>query len=363
MFSLTTHFISGRRTLFVLPLLCILMLYSPAPAQPPQFLSIAGPSTAPMVTWSDVPGATGYHFQLSTDASFTTLVLDDSMVYNTVKILESLQSLTGYYCRIAGVTESGATEWSGTLKFFGEADKEVFMFSEAAGWNLLSMPVDMSDTARNFIFPGSCMVPTQYCYFVGYGYDCCGSYAHIRNYGFWNSSPERRILGITGIPLLADTLDILDGWNLIGSPITPVAVTQIMADPPGLLISRLFAYTHSGYLTADSLRPFEGYWIRANGPGRIIIPQPPDIRGTIIAYVHWEDQPVQNKKIVLVQTGDTAYTDARGMVQFSVPPGKYGVEAYEINRGGPIVLIISFTVEVKSAGTALIDIIDCLPCL
>ncbi len=94
-----------------------------------------------------------------------------------------------------------------------------------------------------------------------------------------------------------------------------------------------------------------------------MLPQPPDIRGSIVAYVHWQNQPIENKKLVLVETGDTVYTDARGLVKFSLPPGSYTVRAYEINRGGPIQLTIDFKVEVTPFRTAIVDIIDCLPCL
>jgi len=122
---------------------------------PPEFLSIAGPSTAPVLMWSSLPGAIKYGLQVSTDASFTQFILDDSAVYNTLKIIGNLDSTasTGYYCRIAALTSSGMTDWSAALKFFAEAGHDVFGLPEPKGWNLLSMPLVVSDTARNFIFP------------------------------------------------------------------------------------------------------------------------------------------------------------------------------------------------------------------
>jgi len=105
--------------------------------------------------WSSLPGAIKYGLQVATDASFTQFILDDSAVYNTLKIIGNLDSTasTGYYCRIAALTSSGMTDWSAALKFFAEAGHDVFGLPEPKGWNLLSMPLVVSDTARNFIFP------------------------------------------------------------------------------------------------------------------------------------------------------------------------------------------------------------------
>jgi hypothetical protein len=91
---------------------------------------------------------------------------------------------------------------------------------------------------------------------------------------------------------------------------------------------------------------------------------PPLIYPTqIVARVHWGDQGIPNIPLVLVQTGDTVRTDSIGLSIFSVSPGKYVVRAFGINRGGPIRLSIDFDVEAKQGEIALVDIIDCLPCV
>ena len=83
----------------------------------------------------------------------------------------------------------------------------------------------------------------------------------------------------------------------------------------------------------------------------------------ITAYVHWEDQPLEGKKIELVQSGETKTTASDGKVEFTVIAGKYIIRAYDINRGGPSYRILDFEVEVKVGETATVDIVDCLPCL
>jgi hypothetical protein len=83
----------------------------------------------------------------------------------------------------------------------------------------------------------------------------------------------------------------------------------------------------------------------------------------IIAYVHWQDQGLSGKKIVLVGDRDTIYTDANGFAKFLVPAGRYTLRAYYINRGGPCCGSIDFNVETVPAEVKMIDIVDCLPCV
>src|SRR5260221_1719079 len=91
--------------------------------------------------------------------------------------------------------------------------------------------------------------------------------------------------------------------------------------------------------------------------------QPPQIAGRIVAYVHWGDQPIEGKKIELVQTGETKLTDSNGVAEFTELPGKYIVRAYDINRGGPSYLYVDFPVEVGPGQKVKVDIVDCLPCV
>jgi hypothetical protein len=220
----------------------------------------------------------------------------------------------------------------------------------------------VSDATRNFLFPGNCIAPTAYCYDGSYG--CCARVGYDpHGYGFWIRFPEFQLLGATGIPLIADTESIQAGWNLIGSIFYPIPAASLSTDPPGIIAGRFYSYSNSSYEVADTIQPFKGYWVRANGPGQIIFPQTTQALSRIVAYVHWQDQPIAGKKIVLVETQDTTYTDSTGLATFVVPAGNYTVRAFEINRGGPVRLSIDFDVATVPGETTTVDIIDCLPCL
>ena len=98
--------------------------------------------------------------------------------------------------------------------------------------------------------------------------------------------------------------------------------------------------------------------------GCIDIPsEPPDAPSRIIVNVHWQNQGVAGIPVVLVQTRDSVLTGTNGVALFSVPAGRYIVRAYGINRGGPVLLSTDFDVEAKPGEPAIVDIVDCLPCL
>jgi hypothetical protein len=91
--------------------------------------------------------------------------------------------------------------------------------------------------------------------------------------------------------------------------------------------------------------------------------EPPQDRSLIIANVHWQNQGVPDIPVLLVQTGDTVRTGSNGLAIFSVSAGHYVIRAFGINRGGPILQYIDFDVEARSGEIAVVDIVDCLPCV
>jgi hypothetical protein len=94
------------------------------------------------------------------------------------------------------------------------------------------------------------------------------------------------------------------------------------------------------------------------------IPFPPGQHlSRIIAYVHWQDQGLAGKKIVLIETSDTLYTDPIGLSKFYVHAGRYTLRAFDINRGGPCCGSIDFKVEILPGEVKMVDIVDCLPCV
>lgn len=68
---------------------------------------------------------------------------------------------------------------------------------------------------------------------------------------------------------------------MIGSISTPVNVATITSDPPNLVTSQFFRYS-GGYGTADTIDPGEGYWVKVNQSGKLILAS----SGTMAAKNH-----------------------------------------------------------------------------
>lgn len=142
-------------------------------------------------------------------------------------------------------------------------------FSVRAGWNLLSLPVEVADPRVTSIFP------------VGrstLAYRWAGVYqvrdSVFARSGYWIKFTGPQPVEAKGIPVTAETLQIVTGWNMIGSLIGPVATSSIVSQPPSIMTSPFYRYD-GVYKIVDTLQPWYGYWIKAKQSGQFIISSGP----------------------------------------------------------------------------------------
>ncbi len=74
-------------------------------------------TTAVTFTWAEVEEATVYHLQLSTDANFASLVVNDSTVADSTLKVQSLAEEMQYYWRVRAKNTFGWGPYSTTLTF------------------------------------------------------------------------------------------------------------------------------------------------------------------------------------------------------------------------------------------------------
>jgi len=65
-------------------------------------------------------------------------------------------------------------------------------------------------------------------------------------------------------------VDLVEGWNLIGTLSTSVSTGSVTTIPAEIIESDFFVYSNS-YLPVTTLEPGKGYWIKANQPGTLIL--------------------------------------------------------------------------------------------
>ncbi|HZY10244.1 MAG TPA: T9SS type A sorting domain-containing protein, partial [Bacteroidota bacterium] len=68
-----------------------------------------------------------------------------------------------------------------------------------------------------------------------------------------------------------DTIEVLTGWNLIGSVTRIIPTTNVSSIPLNIIGPSIYSYDSRGYTPVDSLRPFRGFWVKANQNGKVIL--------------------------------------------------------------------------------------------
>src|SRR6266850_1425372 len=61
--------------------------------------------------------------------------------------------------------------------------------------------------------------------------------------GYWLQFSPNDTFGVVGTSAItSDTISVRSGWNMIGSASTPVPVSAILSEPPGMVASNFFGY-------------------------------------------------------------------------------------------------------------------------
>ncbi|MDI6803782.1 MAG: fibronectin type III domain-containing protein [Bacteroidota bacterium] len=132
------------------------------------------------------------------------------------------------------------------------------------GWNLLSVPVERTDLRKIVVFPFA--ISSAFAYQGGYSISDTLEYGK----GYWLKFNSSIPIEVGGTEKYSDTIRVVAGWNLIGSISSPVAVANIVQDPPGVAASGYWGYDN-GYTSAENIEPMKAYWVKANGSGKIIL--------------------------------------------------------------------------------------------
>ncbi len=133
-----------------------------------------------------------------------------------------------------------------------------------SGWNLLSIPLLLTDYSVLSLFPT--VVSNVFGYDNGYYIIDTA----VIGEGYWLKFSDEETITVTGIPISCDTFDVEAGWNLMGSISYPVPVSEIVTEPPGIIDSYFFGFTTS-YAITDTLQPGKGYWIKVSQAGKVIL--------------------------------------------------------------------------------------------
>ena len=135
------------------------------------------------------------------------------------------------------------------------------------GWNLVGLPVYVSDDNYQSVFPGS-IENTLFSF-------SDGTYTSedelILGEGYWLRFSEDQSDTLIGECIDGFTVSLLEGWNLISVVSHPVSVDDII-DTDGIIVDGTVFGFSGGYYEPTIIEPGEGYWVRCYNEGEIIIP-------------------------------------------------------------------------------------------
>ncbi len=132
------------------------------------------------------------------------------------------------------------------------------------GWNLVSVPLIVSDYRKVSLFEHS----------ISDAFSYRGNYVPesslVNGVGYWLKYSGEQNIDMAGFSLLVDTVNVVEGWNIIGTISTPVAISSIEQLPPEIVTSSFFGF-NSAYFEADTLQPGKGYWVKVKQDGKLIL--------------------------------------------------------------------------------------------
>lgn len=189
-----------------------------------------------------------------------------------VKEEMDLSNFIGYNIKLQFLLKSdGSVQKDGwyiddiVIKSYQQASGTVTTtFNTSTGWNLVSVPLIVDDFRKSVLFPEAASMA----YAFDNGYLLRDTLKNGE--GYWlkfNSAQEH---SFTGQDLTSVTINLKQGWNLIGSINGNVAVSSLITNPPNIIQGQVYGYD-GGYIPVNSLQKGKAYWIKSSQNGTLTI--------------------------------------------------------------------------------------------
>ncbi len=235
---------------------------SQAPSSPDN-LTVSPKSDRATLHWESNTEPDINRYRIYSDTAPNPIILIDSTDNSaSTKLLIGLKRGIKYYFRITAVDSS-----SNESGYSNQVDNiRSFNLNISEGWNLISIPFLVQDNRKEIIYPTSNSSAFAY----------QGSYVSsdtiLLGKGYWVKYRSDQINQLSGYSVDIETVCVEKGWNMIGSISDSVADSTIISIPPQIITSQFFCYiSGSNYLTSTIIAPGQGYWIKTNQAGKLIL--------------------------------------------------------------------------------------------
>ncbi len=149
--------------------------------------------------------------------------------------------------------------------FEGAVEERSISSTLSSGWNLVGLPVQPADSSVTVLFPNA--TPNTL-----FSYN--GSYVNASSLqagkGYWINMPAAETVTIAGQSIDNLAIGLQSGWNLISDISCPIALNNI-SDPNNIIVPGTFFGFNGAYVSVDSLKPGNAYWVNTNAAGQITL--------------------------------------------------------------------------------------------
>lgn len=216
--------------------------------------------------WVSSPAAGRYDLYLDTLAPPTTKVAPD--ITDTLYNYSAIDTNKTYYWYVVAKNSSGQKSSNNApWRFFTGAGSGgvTQYFSILQGWNMLSVPLLVSDRRKETLYPTAIS--------NAFGYDGSYTLADTLEYGtgYWVKFDSAESVSFSGFTFGVDTIGVIDKWNMIGCTSDQIPVDSISSEPGGIITSNFFGFDGSAYKKVDTLKPGYGYWVKVNQAGNLVL--------------------------------------------------------------------------------------------
>lgn len=139
-----------------------------------------------------------------------------------------------------------------------------------AGWNLISVPFQMTDMRPRVLFPEA--VSSVYAFDGRY----TKSAAFTPGAAYWIKFNDVKTYNLFGPSVSPAEINLRAGWNMIGPFDNSVDVAAIVTTPSGIIASDFYDFS-DGYNSASELTPGRGYWVMASQDGKMNLDAVPPV--------------------------------------------------------------------------------------
>jgi hypothetical protein len=242
----------------------IMYIEDSQPPSPPTNLSTDQSGTNATVRWNSSADNDLLRYRIyGGTAPSPTTVLDSASRADTSRLIGNLTPDVNYYFRMTALDSSmNESVYSEEVQTQTKTGCSIIVH---AGWNLLSLPLKVGSAARDTLFPGA----SSNAFIYTDKYEVADPIPHSR--GFWIKFNSPESVAFAGIPILQDTVDVLEGWNLIGSLFNSISISNISSIPPQLVTSEFFAYQNGAYKVNTVIDSGQGNWVKVSASGKLVL--------------------------------------------------------------------------------------------